>query len=294
MFDEGNKIPYLIKILVVYIKKIFCILTLKENGECILPYRSVKSTYIIAIIKKCILKLSKIVVLSEKLRVNAKFNEELNKSKIYILDGKLLFNYLLLDCIKYVGRNTNMEIHKQEISILLNKYNELDAKSIIYLAKNVKRVNIVTPNINSFRKLENYLQEELGISVVVNNNKRKSLLKAKIIINMDFDEELLDFYNINNNAIIINTKGKINVKSKSFVGINICDYDIIYKSQVNEYKSFDRKIIYESFICNFSNYDAVIDKIKEDEVKIVNLIGQNGIIDRKEYLRIDGINRIKL
>lgn len=287
LFCKENKIPYLLKILIVYIKKTFCILTLKEDGECILPYSSVKNIYIIRIIKKCILKLSKIVVLSEKLKTNIKFNEELNKSNIYVLDGKLLFNYLILDCLEYISKNMNTAIQKQEISILLNKYNELDAKNIIHLAKSVKRVNIVTPNINSFKKLENYLQEELGISVTVTNNKRKSLLKSKIIINMDFDEEMLSFYNINSSAIIINTKGKINVKSKSFVGINICDYDIIYKSQENEYKSFDRNIIYESFICSFNNYDAVINKIREDEVKIVNLIGQNGVIDRKEYLRVN-------
>ena len=36
-------------------------------------------------------------------------------------------------------------------------------------------------------KLSDYL-EGLGIAITVTNNKRKSLLKAKFIINLDFDE----------------------------------------------------------------------------------------------------------
>lgn len=281
--------PQIAKVIVSFVKKMFCILTLKENGLCILPYRDQKKTYIIKLITKCICKISKNVVLSKRLYVNTDLKEELNKEGIHIFNGKLLFNYLLLDCLKYISKYMNIEIQKQEISILLNNITELDKNSIIYLSQNLKRVNIVTNNINSFKRLENYLQEELGISIIITNNKKKSLLKSKIIVNVDFNENEINLYNINRNAIIINVNNKINIKSKGFTGINISDYEIIYKP-INKSAKFNKGMIYESLVYNKGKYNDIIEQIKKDKVKIVNLIGQKGVIDRKEYVRINKIN----
>ncbi len=61
----------------------------------------------------------------------------------------------------------------------------------------------------------------MGIAITITNNKRKSLLKAKIIINMDFDEELINSFNLNSKALVIQLNKEIYIKSKLFNGINI-------------------------------------------------------------------------
>lgn len=288
LFNKNSKMPKIVKAILCFLKKIFCILTVKENGLCILPYKNLNKFVIIKLTVKCISKISNNIVLSKKIGKNMKLKEELKQNEIHIYNGKKLFNYMLLDCLKYISKNMNEKIQKQEISILLNNITELDKNNIIYLSKNLKRVNIVTNNINRFKKLENYLQEELGISITLSNNKKKSLLKSKIILNLDFNENEINLYSINRKAIIINVNDRINIKSKMFEGINISNYEIIYKN-LNEYNKFEKKEIYESKINELNNYNSIIDKIKKDKVKIINLMGQNGVIDKKEYIRINKI-----
>lgn len=52
-----------------------------------------------------------------------------------------------------------------------------------------------------------------------------------------------------------------------------------------EYRKFDRKVLYESTIIR-KTYDEVIKQIEEDNVRIVNLIGKNGVINIQEYRKI--------
>ena len=44
----------------------------------------------------------------------------------------------------------------------------------------------------------------MGIILNLSNNRNKSLIKAEIIINVDFPEEIINKYNIYNNAIVVN------------------------------------------------------------------------------------------
>lgn len=104
---------------------------------------------------------------------------------------------------------------------------------------------------------------------------------------MDFNEDLLNSFNINPKAIIIQTDDKVNIKSKLFNGINIIDYQIVYDNTIygfnqNEYKKFDKKLLYESTI-NGKKYEDVMKQTQIDNVKIVNLIGKNGVINNQEY-----------
>ena len=75
---------------------------------------------------------------------------------------------------------------------------------IVLIARKVKRLTIVSNNINKFRYLEEKLYNEYGIAIELSNNRRKSLLNSNIIINVDFEEEMVNKYNINSKAIIIN------------------------------------------------------------------------------------------
>lgn len=284
LFDNKCKLPKIIKYLIYFIKKVFCVLTIKEEKICILPYKKIENKTIINLIVKIIVKNTKIVVLSYYLNDLEELKSTLLKNSIDICDGKILSNYLLYDIVSYISHIKKEQTHTQEIFILINNANAIDESNIIYFAENFKRINIVTNNINHFRKIEKYLEEKMGIGIIITNNRRKSLLKAKIIINIDFDEETINSFNINTKAIIISIKNKIKIKTKLFNGINICDYQIIYKNKFDSktYKKFDKKLLYESNIIG-KNYDFIIKQIKEDDIKILNLIGKNGIINNMEY-----------
>ena len=173
--------------------------------------------------------------------------------------------------------------------MLINDFTQLNKDIIIYIAKNIKTVNIVTNHIDKCKKLEEYLYNEFGIMLNVSNNKRRSLLKAETIINIDFPEETLNKYKIYDNAIIINLNEKINIESKRFNGININYYKI---QTPNKYKSnnFQDEIIYESLIYG-KKYEYINNKIIKDELKINKLIGNNGIITKNEIKTVGALDK---
>jgi len=286
LFIDKTNLTKTIKFFIYLIKKIFCILTIREEKICILPYKIVNNKLIIKAIVKIITKTTKRVVLSEYLSKVEFFNVKLKENNVHVHNGKILSNYLIYDIVSYIAKMKNEDTQMQEVFILVNNPSALDEKNIIYFAKNFKRINIVTNHIKHFRKLETYLEEKFGIAITITNNKKKSLAKAKIIINLDFDEELINSYSINTKAIILNPNNKIEIHSKLFNGINISDYQIIYNNKFinKEFKKFDKKIIYESILVD-KNYEQALGQLKEDNVKIVNLIGRNGIINRQEYNR---------
>lgn len=283
IFENGRNYPKFLKGIIYLLKKIFCVLTIKNENICVLPYKKLHGKILIKIIIKIISKISTNVVLSNYLNELELLKIQLDENRINIYKGNILPKYLLYNFVEYISKQKDEEVHNQEIYFLINDLTTINEANIISLSKKVKRINIVTKNINKFKKLEKSL-EELGMGVTITNNKRKSLIKAKIIINLDFDEDMLNSFNINQHAIIIQTGKKANIKSKLFNGINVLDYQIIYDSEFSNkgYKKFDKKILYESIIGN-KKYEDVINIIKKDNVRIVNLIGKNGIIRKQEY-----------
>ena len=129
--------------------------------------------------------------------------------------------------------------------------------------------------------------------ITISNNKRKSLAKTKIILNIDFPEDLINKYNINNKAIIINVENEVKINSKIFNGININFYNIKISDKIAKkfkdnfiYEDFDKNILYESIVYNKIRYQTIKEKIKKDEIIIETLTGSNGPIDKKEFQKI--------
>ena len=114
----------------------------------------------------------------------------------------------------------------------------------------------------------------------ISNNKKVSLSKAEVIINIDFPEEILNKYRIYDKAIILNILEKISIKSKRFNGINTSYYKI---DMPEEYKldEFEDEIVYESLIYNYKHLDDILNIIIKDKIEIAGLIGNNGIIQEK-------------
>ena len=157
--------------------------------------------------------------------------------------------------------------------------------NIIEIAKKVKRLNVVTNNIQKFKKVEEYLYNEFGIMIRVSNNPKKDLLNSDIIINIDFPKETLKKYQLPNKGILLNINEEYEMTTKKFCGININNYEI---SIPQEYKAegFKEELIYESYIYNKPIVE-VKKMLSKDKIRIKNLIGKNGIINKNEFMELN-------
>ena len=156
---------------------------------------------------------SKKVVLSKQAQEEVQFVNYLNSYGIQIANGRWLFEILLINIVEYLIQMKKIE--KVNISILINDLTEIELRNIKTLAIKYKTINIVTNHIEKFTKLEEKLQEE-GVIITITNNKKKSLMKSNIIINVDFPKELLNKYRIKEDSNIINLRGKMKIIQKRF------------------------------------------------------------------------------
>lgn len=286
LFEDDTKFSILFKRVILFLKKIFGIITLNKKGIYILPYDNLDSFSKIKIffIKKILTKIDAQVIISKKLEQIDKLKQELKLSNIKLVEETKLANYLIPEIIEYICKMTKEEKARLEISLLIeNKSAELE-KVIIELAKEVKRIQIVTNKIKQFQMLENELEKEYGLACQITNNKRKSLLKSKIIINFDYSEQRLNEFFINSDAIVIDINKKTKINTKLFCGIHIYDYKINSDNTELLTDFFDIKKIYEIEIED-KNYMQIRKRIIADNIRIDNLIGKNGIIDKREYVR---------
>ena len=166
--------------------------------------------------------------------------------------------------------------------ILANNFQEKNINLIRNLAPKVRTVNIVTKEIEKYKIIEEMLQES-GVPIVITNNKKKSLKKSKIIINLDFSQEELSEYIIFRNAVIINLTQEKLTKLKGFCGITIRDIDLNLN---NEQIEFIKQNYLENFrqIEIYESLPALIRTIDNPEVS--KLYGNNGEISNKELENI--------
>ena len=236
--------------------------------------------------KKIVKKLNEsninIVALSEELNNIKTLKNEIYLNNIKILNGKYLFKIVIKEIIEYICKKKNKQMKELELSFLANDYSNLNREIILNIVPEVKRVNIITKNINKFKDIESYLYNEHGIVIKISNNKYKDLLKSNIIINMDFDEDTINNYNIPQKGIVINVANETKIKSKKFNGININNYNIIMP-RLYKVKGFEDKIVYESKIFNLE-YIKAREQISKDKIKIKDLIGEKSIINEKEFI----------
>lgn len=87
------------------------------------------------------------------------------------------------------------------------------------------------------------------------------------------------------NGIIVNVNQEVKIHKKSFSGINVNSYNI---NIPDEYKrnGFNDIEMYESALMCKTQFQNIINKMKEDNIEISSLIGNNGIINEKEYIAL--------
>lgn len=283
------------KKIIIYFKKTFNIITVKPIGDGVIFYLPNKKN-VIKLADKIGNKLQYYNINNSVIENNLNidnFKNRLYEKNINILDGRWLFNYLLIDILEYITNLQKEKLENQEVSIAVNDLNEEAVNNIYEIASTIKRLNVITNNIEKLKNIESKLYKEKGIMITVSNNKRKSLAKAKIIFNIDFPEEIINKYVINKNAILVNIENKIKVKSKSFNGINVNDFEIKIDDYImtkfkenNMYENFEKNILYESLLYDKKRYQTIRGKIIKDKIKINCLIGNKGKIEEQEFVTI--------
>ena len=222
---------------------------------------------------------SKKVVLSKQAQEEVQFVNYLNSYGIQIANGRWLFEILLTNIVEYLIHKKKIE--KANISILINDLTEIELRNIKTLAIKYKTINIVTNHIEKFTKLEEKLQEE-GVIITITNNKKKSLMKSNIIINVDFPKELLNKYRIKEDSDIINLRGKMKIIQKRFNGLNINNYEIDFRDDKKEICAYSGKFylrdLYESKLYKKQGIDAILQEINRDKIVIKKLYLNNGTI----------------
>ena len=207
------------------------------------------------------------VVLSKSLKSNTEFLNLIYTKNIEVVDGRRLFKMFILEIVELIEKEFNMEKRESQIAILSNDYNRFVAKVIKELAPQCKFLNIVTHNIQKFENLEESLKED-GIIINITNNRKKSLLKSQIILNLDFPEEVINRYSILDKAIIVNFEEAIKIKKKRFSGMVINWYKLILKNDSKLWDLINKQNLSEYDFNEILEYYYYMGQLGFDEVRI--------------------------
>jgi len=274
--SEFNKFPkWTRNIIWKFIKKLNLILKkeIEENKKIFyIPNIEQKSIYkkLNKKIEKEKTKTQKVqIILSKKMKDYKKYFKEQK-----ILNGKKIFiNNIEEILLKVLEENP---IQMQDIYILTNTYCEQSISIIKKLASKTKTINIITKEIGKYKTIEEMMQEK-GIVISIANNKKKSLKKAKIIINLDFSKEELSKYTIFRNAMIINITQEKLTNIKGFEGIIVQDIEVQFK--LKELEWINKNKLLEKFRA-LEIYESIGNN--NDKFKICKLYGNNNQISEKE------------
>lgn len=272
-----KNIPKILKKIIIKLIKVFNIIVIQniKNDEYI--YRVPRISNLKRLRKILNKSKAKKIILSKELK---KYSKELG-----IEENNKIPKYLIYNILKYIENIIDTQIELQSIYFLTNVYNSENIQTISNLAENIKSVNVITNKLKEYNRLEKKLYDT-GNLIAITNNKRKSLRKANFIINLDLTNEELGSYNINRNSIIINCANEKITKLSCFEGIIINNIQI--KGEDNEFgNSFDYIDILTNHILKGNIYDKSINMVKN--IQITNLIGNNGIINKKEILNMKKI-----
>lgn len=177
-------------------------------------------------------------------------------------NNKDIYVDFIEDVLKKVISLLELVSEEQEVYFLV-KENRLYIENLVKnMREKYKILDIVTNKVNEFSKMEDE-------NVIILNNKRKSLKRAKFIINIDFNENEINEYCINRNAIVFN-------ESKNAIK-NIVGFDGII---INNIEFFDKEYEIKDLYLASNNKNVIADEIKErinnGEMKF---IGNNGAIN---------------
>ena len=213
------------------------------------------------------------IVISKKIEKQELFLNFLYSYGLEIIDGKWLFEILIYDALENIIKKQKLKKEILKISVIANQITENFIYFLKKIAKEYKTINVITNHTELFKNLEEQIMNDYGVMITFTNNKKKSLLKSNIIVNFDFPNEIINKYNINQDAIIINLQGNIKIENKRFKGTNINDYEIKALNadffNYEKSKKYREKYLYEAELNKRQPIDEIIKKIRKDKVMIL-------------------------
>ena len=218
-----------------------------------------------------------------KVRNNHKNDVFINEIK-YLQKEKYLMKVMLYEILKYIEKMVDADYRNESIYVtMISEKNKNVLLEIIDLFKNI---NIITTRIGYMRRLEKNILKNKDSIISISNNKRKALKRARLLINFDFNDNLLKEYNINRNCIIINLNNEKIRLNSNFQGCIIDSVQIDLKNQYEQYIKkcrYNIEDLYGSYIQQYV-YKNAIKQSKEDDCQIVKLLGNSGVILNEEII----------
>ena len=289
---ENKRLPRLITKLIQRFIKLFNIIILKKmdnNKLLIIPDINKKNVN-----DRLKNKLKKMgdnyyIVLS----INVKKIINLNIINKKVINGKKVYKYLIESILEYILKTLELEkdtLKTLDLYIMQKEFDEEVNIFINNMVNKVRNIVVITDDINKYENWSKKNLEPNGLFILALNNKKKSLKKAKIIINFNYKKDEFIKFNINRNSIIVNMQGERIDNLLGFDGIIINNVLIKlneekenYFKKFNIYNEFNILELYESSIIR-EGYTQKLKEFINNDIKIVNLIGNNGKIDKKELL----------
>lgn len=240
--------------------------------------------------RRCVEKLRKLIKKDNIKQVACEEEIQQYVDKKILIDEKDIIKYLILEILKYIFEIQGKKMEQEDIYFLINKDEDIYLENIKTLSEKFKTTNIITEELSKFQKIvENIFEEET--TIYLSNNKRKSLRRAKYIVNFDYGIGEIEKYNINRTAILVNIEQKVKIESMAFEGISINNVNIQIPDELIEHfgrmmEKINKNILYMSLVNQKQELARIKDRIKEDNIHILNLIGDKGIISQEEFKRI--------
>ena len=240
--------------------------------------------------RRCVEKLRKLIKKDNIKQVACEEEIQQYVDKKILIDEKDIIKYLILEILEYIFEIQGKKMEQEDIYFLINKDEDIYLENIKTLSEKFKTTNIITEELSKCQKIvENIFEEET--TIYLSNNKRKSLRRAKYIVNFDYGIGEIEKYNINRTAILINIEQKVKIESMAFEGISINNVNIQIPDELIEHfgrmmEKINKNILYMSLVNQKQELARIKDRIKEDNIHILNLIGDKGIISQEEFKRI--------
>ena len=238
--------------------------------------------------RRCVEKLRKLIKKDNIKQVACEEEIQQYVDKKILIDEKDIIKYLILEILEYIFEIQGKKMEQEDIYFLINKDEDIYLENIKTLSEKFKTTNIITEELSKFQKIvENIFEEETTIYL----SNRKSLRRAKYIVNFDYGIGEIEKYNINRTAILINIEQKVKIESMAFEGISINNVNIQIPDELIEHfgrmmEKINKNILYMSLVNQKQELARIKDRIKEDNIHILNLIGDKGIISQEEFKRI--------
>ncbi|MBR3325144.1 MAG: hypothetical protein IKG14_03775 [Clostridia bacterium] len=204
-----------------------------------------------------------------------------------LLNGVYTLKSMIPELVDFCFKALKPEIN--EIYICTEIFSFENISIIEELTKKAKVVNIVTNN-KRYRNLEKRLEEK-EIFITVSGNKRQSLKKAKILVNLDFSN--LDLYNINRNMIVIDITKCMKIP-KSFDGIIIRGIKANTKKVIrvfSDFEEFSKQDLIEAELAKINDYKKSREYIINNKIYIERIFNKEPIT-MQEFIRLKRIKKI--